>query len=60
MRQEPTLKTLILRAVLVTLAVLLCLFLLRHFGVLSDQADPPAPDEVVTSEVPSADSGQSS
>ena len=56
MTQEPTLKTLILRAVTVTLAVLLCLLLLRHFGVLSDRADPPAPDEVVTWSASASDS----
>ncbi len=45
--QETSLKTLILRALLVTGVVLALLGVLRHFGVLSVAADPPAPDEVV-------------
>ena len=32
-------RTLVLRAVAVILAVLLCLILLRHFGIVSEESD---------------------
>lgn len=52
--REATPKTLVLRAVFITLAVLALLLVLRHFGILSVSEDPPAPDQlVVTSDVES-------
>lgn len=39
--RDTNLKTLIVRAVVVTLAVLLALILLRHFGILTVESDSP-------------------
>lgn len=49
MKRDVSLRALVLRAVIVTLAVLLCLILLRHFGILAEQLDAPAPDAVAVS-----------
>lgn len=45
--REPNLKALILRAVIITLAVLALLVALRYFGILFVSEDPPAPDQLV-------------
>lgn len=54
--REPSLKALILRAVIITLAVLGLLFALRHSGILSVSEDPPAPDQLVTASALDSDS----
>ncbi len=54
--REPSLKVLILRAVIITLAVLGLLFALRHFGILSVSEDPPAPDQLVVTSALAPDS----